>query len=74
VVEVDRQILEQLAALRGRQDDEIRALITKCVEAGVPSQDIADALGISRSTLWRHYGEQLSRNGAGVPREPGEKS
>jgi DNA invertase Pin-like site-specific DNA recombinase len=72
MVGVERQIVEQLTALRGRQAHEIRELIAKCVEAGVSSQEIADALGISRSTLWRHYGEQLSRNGADMPRDLGE--
>jgi AcrR family transcriptional regulator len=72
MVDGERQIVEQLTALRGRQAHEIRELVAKCVDAGVSSQDIADALGVSRSTLWRHYGEQLSRNGAGVPSDRGE--
>ena len=64
MVDVDRRALEQLTALPGRHNDEIRVLIGKCLRAGVRTQDIAEALGISRSTLWRHYGEQLRRNDA----------
>jgi DNA invertase Pin-like site-specific DNA recombinase len=65
VVEVDRWTLEELRSLRSRHDDEIRRLVRKCVEAGTRTQDIAEALGVSRSTLWRHYGEQLRRSGPG---------
>jgi DNA invertase Pin-like site-specific DNA recombinase len=65
VVDLNRRALDQLSALRGRHNDEIRRLITQCVEAGARSQDIAAALGISRSTLWRHYGQELTRRHAG---------
>jgi len=44
-----------------RHDDELRALIAKAVSAGARSQDIADAMGVSRATLWRRYGEQVRR-------------
>jgi DNA invertase Pin-like site-specific DNA recombinase len=62
VVDVDRRALGQLRSLRGRHDDQIRRLLRKCVELGTRTQDIAEALGISRSTLWRHYGDELRRN------------
>jgi DNA invertase Pin-like site-specific DNA recombinase len=62
VIDVDRRVLNQLSAMRGRHEDQIRSLVARCVEAGASSQDIADALEISRSTLWRHYGEELRRN------------
>jgi biotin operon repressor len=44
-----------------RRDSELRVLVAKAAEAGVSSQAIAEALGVSRSTLWRHYGEQLQQ-------------
>jgi DNA invertase Pin-like site-specific DNA recombinase len=50
-----------LRAAHERQNEEIRRLITEAVRAGIRSQDIADALGISRSTLWRHYADELRR-------------
>lgn len=53
--------LGQLHALRLRRDGELRALVAKAAGAGVPSQAIAEALGVSRSTLWRHYGRELQQ-------------
>jgi AcrR family transcriptional regulator len=48
-----------LRAAHERQDEEIRRLVGEAVRAGIRSQHIAEALGISRSTLWRHYGDEL---------------
>jgi AcrR family transcriptional regulator len=56
---VEPRALRELRAARQRRDEEIRRLIREAVRAGVRSQDIADALGVSRSTLWRHYGGDL---------------
>jgi DNA invertase Pin-like site-specific DNA recombinase len=64
---MDLRVLDKLRKLRGRHDDETRALIRQCIEAGARTQDIADALGISRSTLWRHYGDELSNQQLGTP-------
>ena len=36
-------------------------MVAKAVAAGARTQDIADALGMSRSTLWRRYGDELRR-------------
>lgn len=58
---VEPQALRQLRAAHERQDGEIRRLITEAVSASIRSQDIAEALGISRSTLWRHYADELRR-------------
>ena len=58
---VEPQGLRRLRAASARQDEEIRRLITEAVSAGIRSQDIAEALGISRSTLWRHYADELRR-------------
>jgi AcrR family transcriptional regulator len=56
---VEPRALRELRTARQRREEEIRRLIRQAVRAGVRSQDIADALGVSRSTLWRHYGEEL---------------
>jgi AcrR family transcriptional regulator len=45
-----------------RHEAELRRLVTKAVQAGARTQDIADAIGVSRSTLWRRYGAELRRD------------
>jgi biotin operon repressor len=35
----------------------------KAVKEGARSQDIAQALGMSRATLWRRYGRDLQQRG-----------
>jgi AcrR family transcriptional regulator len=55
------RFLRQLHALRLRRDAELCALVAKAAEAGVSSDVIAQALGVSRSTLWRHYGDELQQ-------------
>ena len=55
---------ERSTVLRKRQDAELRKLVALAVDHGARSQDIADALGMSRSTLWRRYGNMLRRQRA----------
>jgi transcriptional regulator of acetoin/glycerol metabolism len=62
--DVRSAVLQELSTLRERQEMELRALVARAVDAGERSQDIADALGMSRSTLWRRYGSLLRRGGA----------
>jgi transcriptional regulator of acetoin/glycerol metabolism len=64
VPDVPSAALRELSTLRERQEVELRTLVARAVDAGERSQDIADALGMSRSTLWRRYGSLLRRNGA----------
>lgn len=56
-------ILRELNALRRRQEAELLSLVARAVDKGARSQDIADALAVSRSTLWRRYGTVLRRDG-----------
>jgi DNA invertase Pin-like site-specific DNA recombinase len=55
------RFLGQLQALRLRRDSELHALVAKAAESGVSSQAIAEALAVSRSTLWRRYGDELQQ-------------
>jgi DNA invertase Pin-like site-specific DNA recombinase len=55
-------VLRELSALRERHKAELHRLVVRAAREGVRSQDIADALGVSRSTLWRRYGAALRRD------------
>jgi len=63
---VRERVLRQLRAQRERHDLELRRLLARAVETGIPTHDIAQALGISRATLWRRYGDVVRR---GVTRD-----
>lgn len=58
------RFLRQLQALRVRRDAELRTLIASAAEIGVSSEAIAAALGVSRSTLSGHYGDEAAATGA----------
>jgi DNA invertase Pin-like site-specific DNA recombinase len=60
---MDHRALRELRTARERREAEIQQLVAKALNAGARTQDIADALKISRSTLWRRYAEQLRRDG-----------
>jgi AcrR family transcriptional regulator len=54
-----------------RQDEDLRRLVAEAARAGARTQDIADAVGVSRSTLWRRYRTELHRDGAADPSRTG---
>jgi AcrR family transcriptional regulator len=55
-----------------RHDAELRVLIAKAAESGASSQAIADALGVSRATFWRRYGDVVRRTGTARARTTSE--
>jgi hypothetical protein len=57
-------VLAELRSLVEHHDVELRKLVAQAVKAGARTQDIADAVGVSRSTLWRRYRTELRRGGA----------
>jgi transposase-like protein len=55
-------VLAELRSLVERHDVELRKLVGQAVQAGARTQDIAEAVGVSRSTLWRRYRAELRRD------------
>jgi AcrR family transcriptional regulator len=56
--------LGELRSLVEKHDAELRVLVSQAVRNGARTQDIAEAVGVSRSTLWRHYRAELLRGDA----------
>jgi transposase-like protein len=54
-------VLGELQSLVERHDHELRRLVIQAVRSGARTQDIADAVGVSRSTLWRRYRSEILR-------------
>jgi CRP-like cAMP-binding protein len=63
---VSDRILGDLRNLCERHQATLHTLITQAVSEGVRTQDIAEAMGISRATLWRRYAGDLQRDDAEV--------
>jgi AcrR family transcriptional regulator len=56
---VPERTLRRLRALRELTEADIRVLVTDAALRGASSQEIAEALDISRATLWRRYAGEL---------------
>jgi AcrR family transcriptional regulator len=54
-------VLRELQSLVERHDAELRRLVSQAARSGARTQDIAEAVGVSRSTLWRRYRAELLR-------------
>jgi rubrerythrin len=63
-----QRTLRELRQARELRDAEIRNLVAKALHRGARTQDIADALKISRSTFWRRYTDELRRDDQPNPR------
>ncbi|HEY1565470.1 MAG TPA: helix-turn-helix domain-containing protein [Solirubrobacteraceae bacterium] len=57
-------ILGELRSLVERHDADVRRLVIQAVRSGARTQDIAEAVGVSRSTLWRRYRAEILRGDA----------
>lgn len=57
-------VLGELRSLVEKHDAELRRLVSQAVRSGARTQDIAEAVGVSRSTLWRRYRAELLRGEA----------
>lgn len=63
-------VLGDLRSLVERHDDELRRLVSQAARSGARTQDIAEAVGVSRSTLWRRYRAELMRSNV-ADQQPG---
>ncbi len=59
---MSERILRELGEVCERHEADLHALIGQAVSEGVRTQDIAEAMGISRATLWRRYASALGHD------------
>ena len=48
-----------MGELRARHEAELGEVLIAAVREGATAEQIAQALGVSRSTVWRRHGQQL---------------